>query len=409
MEAQEKRRLSPLQKAILIGVLCIATYVANYYLRHMLSVFTPALTDKVTGRFTEAQIGLLSSTYMIFYAGGQLINGFLGDILSPKKMIFTGLSVAGLMTLLFPYLSNQVLQLINFALLGFSLSMVRGPLMKTISENTEPKYARIICVFFSFASFAGPLIASLFAMLFPERAAFAIAGGLAIVIVTVSAFTLYFLEKHQYVSYKKQEIKKVSSILGVFKLENFAFYLTIACLVEIGAASVSFWIPKYLSNYLGFANDASNLIFSVISICRSFMPFVTLIIFTAIKERDVLMMRVSFAISSVLFLSMIFVGNSLFNIILLILALMALSSCSALLWSIYIPGLGKTGRTSSVNGVLDCSGYIAAALANMAFAMMSTVDWKYVLMIWASIGVIGVIATLLVRIKKQPDVGGGEA
>ena len=68
------------KKALIIGVLCIATYLINYYLRNMLSVFSPQLYD--TGLFTVSHVGLLSSVYMIFYAAGQLVNGFLGDFLS---------------------------------------------------------------------------------------------------------------------------------------------------------------------------------------------------------------------------------------------------------------------------------------------------------------------------------------
>ena len=60
--------------ALWVGIVCICTYVVNYYLRNILSVATPELL--LNGSFTEAGVGLLSSTYMIFYAGGQLVNGF---------------------------------------------------------------------------------------------------------------------------------------------------------------------------------------------------------------------------------------------------------------------------------------------------------------------------------------------
>ncbi|UKI36341.1 MAG: hypothetical protein L6V93_20915 [Clostridiales bacterium] len=40
---------------------------------------------------------------------------------------------------------------------GFGLSMLRGPLVKTISENTIPKHARNICIGFSAAGLCGPL------------------------------------------------------------------------------------------------------------------------------------------------------------------------------------------------------------------------------------------------------------
>lgn len=136
----------------------------------MLSVTTPELLE--SGRYTADGVALLSSVNMIFYAGGQLVNGFLGDMLSPKLMILGGIGLGGASMIIFPFLPFQALRVICFALLGFGLSMVRGPLMKIISENTEAKHARLICVFFSFASFAGPLIASLFVMAFAANLLF---------------------------------------------------------------------------------------------------------------------------------------------------------------------------------------------------------------------------------------------
>ena len=98
---------SDTKKALTIGILCITTYLANYYLRHILSVMTPKLIE--LGEFTLDHIGLLSSAYMLLYAVGQLVNGFLGDILSPKKMVLDGvayLSAAGANLLFASFMKN---------------------------------------------------------------------------------------------------------------------------------------------------------------------------------------------------------------------------------------------------------------------------------------------------------------
>ena len=134
------------------------------------------------------------------------------------------------------------------------------------------------------------------------------------------------------------------------------------------------------------------------------MPFVALAIFRAINERDIPMMRVTFSIATVMFALLIVAPNRWMSIALLAIALMSMSCTSALLWSIYIPSLGKTGRVSSVNGVIDCIGYIAAALANLLFAsVMSNVGWNTVYILWASIGVIGLITTFIFKRKEQKN------
>lgn len=387
------------KKAAFVGTTCVSAYIVNYYLRHILSVLTPTLLS--TGRFNVEHIANLSSTYMLLYAAGQLVNGFLGDIFSPKNMVSIGLFVSGISMVLFPFIPDPALQIICFAVFGFGLSMLRGPLMKIISENTKPNYARLICVFFSFASFAGPLIASLFAMLNEWKLTFVVAGAVALVVGVVIYAVITVMESKGLVTYMKTEVKGISSILAVFKLENIAFYIVVACLVEISAASINQWITTFLTGPLGFAKESANLLYTGISTARSFMPFVALAIFRAIKEKDVPMMRVTFTISALMFALLIIAWNKWASIAFLVLALMSMSCTSALLWSIYIPSLGKTGRVSSVNGVIDCIGYIAAAGANLLFAnVMSNVGWNTVFVLWASIGVIGLAATFILRSKK---------
>lgn len=388
------------KKATVIGVTCIFAYVVNYYLRNVLSVLTPTML--ATGLFTKEHIAALSSTYMLLYAAGQLVNGFLGDILSPKKMASAGLLVAGVSLIAFPFVSFELAQIICFAVFGFGLSMMRGPLMKIISENTRPNHARLICVFFSFASFAGPLVASMFALIRGWNWVFVAAGGVSAALSVVVYLIITIMEKKGLVTYIKTEVKGISSILSVFKIEKIAFYIIVACLVEIGAASIGQWITTFLTEQLTFDKETANLLYSGISTIRSFMPFVSLFIFRAIKEKDMPMMKVTFSISTVMFLMLLIAPNRWFSLAFLTLALMASSATSALLWSIYIPSLGKTGKVSSVNGVIDCLGYIAAAGANLLFAnVMENVGWNTVYILWASIGVIGLVAAFAFGRKKQ--------
>jgi sugar phosphate permease len=229
------------------------------------------------------------------------------------------------------------------------------------------------------------------------------AAGAVAMVFSLFAYVMFTaMEKKGLISYIKNEVKGISSIFAVFKIENIFFYIVVACLVEICAASISQWITTFLTGALGFSAENANFIYTGISTARSFMPFVALAIFRAIKEKDIPMMRVTFFVSAVMFALLIVSTNKWISIALLTLALMSMSCTSALLWSIYIPGLGKTGRVSSVNGVIDCIGYIAAACANFVFArVMSNIGWNTVYILWASIGVIGLVATFTLRRNKK--------
>ena len=75
-----------------------------------------------------------------------------------------GLEVSSCSLCLVPVLQNRALHFICFAVMGFGLSMVRGPLTKLIAENTDSHYAQIVCTLLSAVSYFSPLVASLLAM-----------------------------------------------------------------------------------------------------------------------------------------------------------------------------------------------------------------------------------------------------
>lgn len=386
------------KKSVEIGTLLISAYIINYVLRNLLGVLTPELLE--TACFSVDHIATLSSAYMFSYAIGQLINGFMGDAFSPKKISVGGIALSGTMCIVFVFSSNKIIQLLCFILLGFALSMLRGPFMKIISENTASAHARIICVFLSFSSFAGPLAASLLAMLFDWKRVFISAGIIAIVFAVLVYTVLTVLEHKKQIIYNTSKAIGFSSITDIFKIEKFLFYLLIGCLGEVTAASISFWIPTYLTDYLSFGKDSANLIFSVISVCRAFMPFVTLFIFRLTKENDIRIMRVGFMVATCGFFLLMLRLSDWVSICALAFAMLAISCVNSLLWSIYIPSLGKTGRVSSANGVLDCSGYIAAGLSNIIFAKaMVNIGWNGVFVLWTLIGVIGCLAAVLTKKK----------
>ncbi len=385
------------KNAKIIGIITVTSYVANYFLRNMLGVLTPAMLK--TTSYTKEYIALLSSSYMITYAAGQLLNGILGDILKPGKMVLTGLLAAGTVMIAFPFIGKGVLQVTCFLILGYSLSMLRGPLMKVITENTVPDHARIICVFFSFSSFAGPLIASILAMIFHWRTAFVAAGIITVLVGTGAYSALSYLENKEIVSCRRLSYVTFSSLLEVFKIEGIWFYLIIVSLAEVFGTTLEFWMPTMLNEYILLDESTSNFIFSVIAFITAIVPFAALAIYKLFHEKDVQLIRVAFLVVTVSFAGMMVIPVGIVKVVLLLTIRVMNGFISALLWSIYIPGLGKTGRVSSINGIMDCTGYLAASVATTVFAYAVTnLGWNGSIMVWVLISAMGIVATFM---KKE--------
>lgn len=388
------------KKALIIGTISVFSYIVCYYMRNILSVSTPAMLE--TGKFTKELVGTLSSIYMIAYAVGQLINGVVGDIIKPKIMVSGGLIISGLFSILFALTPIKPIQILCFVFIGFSLSMLRGPLVKTISENTLPKYAQTCCVFFSFSSFAGPLIASLLAILLNWQLTFIISGIFACVISAVVFLVFTALENRKVITFSEtQKNKGLKSISKVFKLDRFIFFMFIGGLVEISASSIGFWIPTFFTDRLGYSKETANMLFSAITLVKALAPFITLAVLKLFRDDELKMINFSFLTGAAFFAAMLLTNNPFVNVTLMLFARLFVGFASTILWSIYIPAQGKTGLVSTVNGVLDFSGYAIAAVANMAFSFtISSLNWNGIIIMWSIMMLSGSIACVIVKVKE---------
>lgn len=388
------------QKAWRIGSFCIATYLASYVTRNILSVSTPEMIKEAF--FTKEYTGLLSSICFIFYAAGQLINGFIGDRVHPKYMIIMGLGISSVSTFVIPIFDNRILHFTAFALIGFGLSMLRGPLMKVISENTAATHARMICTLFSMAGFAGPLIASILSIFFKWRAVFTATGVISVIITVLAVAAITTLEKRGEIKFVPKYDKGIAGILNVFKLEDFIFYMLISSIGEIAGSSITFWIPTYTTEHLGFSNDAASTIYSVVSFSKLFTPFITLLIYEKLIRNGIKLALVMYVISAVFFIAVRFIAAPVLNVSMLIIAKMAAAAASSIVWSAYIPGLARSGKVSSANGVIDAAGYAMASLANVLFStFVGRLGWGGIVNMWYIIMLIGAAVSFIKLTMKK--------
>ena len=388
------------QKAWRIGSFCIATYLASYVTRNILSVSTPEMIKEAF--FTKEYTGLLSSICFIFYAAGQLINGFIGDRVHPKYMIIMGLGISSVSTFVIPIFDNRILHFTAFALIGFGLSMLRGPLMKVISENTAATHARMICTLFSMAGFAGPLIASILSIFFKWRAVFTATGVISVIITVLAVAAITTLEKRGEIKFVPKYDKGIAGILNVFKLEDFIFYMLISSIGEIAGSSITFWIPTYTTEHLGFSKDAASTIYSVVSFSTLFTPFITLLIYEKLIRNGIKLALVMYVISAVFFIAVRFTAAPVLNVSMLIIAKVAAAAASSIVWSAYIPGLARSGKVSSANGVIDAAGYAMASLANVLFStFVGRLGWGGIVNMWYIIMLIGAAVSFIKLIMKK--------
>ena len=158
--------------AVMIGTLCSVSYFAVYIIRNILSAVTPQMVE---GGYTEAYIGSISALYFTFYAIGQLINGAIGDKIKAKWMISIGLAGAGVTNFIFSRVTLiPEAATVAYALSGYFLSMIYGPMTKVVAENTDPLHATRCSLGYTFASFFGSPAAGILASFLAWQSVFAV-------------------------------------------------------------------------------------------------------------------------------------------------------------------------------------------------------------------------------------------
>ena len=399
-----KKLENSIYNAFKIGAACICIYMMSYCIRNLLTVSTAEILKE--GTMTKEKLGFLSAIYYGVYAFGQLINGTVGDTVTPKKMIVPGLLASGIASCLFPFTAHYALQLLCFGVMGFGLSMLRGPLVKIISENMEEKQAQFACVLLAAGVYAGPFIVSFAAVFLRWKYVFLVFGIITVAFSLLGGIVLDRLEKNNIIRINILPGEKVD-FLSVFKVKNFIVFIIISALVEIAGTSIAFWIPSYVSDRLKLSVNLSNTIFSVISMIKFVCPFLCLIILRLFKDNMMRLMRVLFFAAALGHALMNFVTSPILNIIIFAAAQFFSACVSALIWSVYIPSLADTGKVSAANGMLDFAGYFGASAANvMVSSVMGKIGWNGVVYMWSAFMLLGFAVAFYqgVNEKKQSAV-----
>lgn len=389
---ENKRKI---KNAIMIGALSSVSYFVVYFSRNILSAVSPQMIE--SGGYTTEYIGAVSSFFFAFYAVGQLISGVIGDRVKARYMMSVGLVMAGICNLLFPIVVDQAMMAtVIYGITGFFLAMIYAPMTKMVAENTEPLYATRCSVGYEFGALLGSPIAGIAAAVLAWYAAFYLSGGILIGMGIICYAMILFFEKKGIVKYNQFEQKEKKNgkikILIEHRIIKFTFISVITGIVR---TSVVFWLPTYISQYLGFSAEKSANIFTVATFAISMTTFIAVFIYEKLKRNMDLTILLAFISAAVFFAGTYVINHSWGNIICLVLAIMSSNSAACMLWSRYCPSLYQTGMVSTATGYLDFMSYMAAALASKVFAnAVSVIGWKNLIITWFALMILGIIISL---------------
>ena len=385
------------QNAILLGVLCSIAYLAVYFARNVLSAVAAQM--KENGDFTGETIGVLLAAFSVFYAFGQLINGWLGDKLKARYMISLGLVLAGVTNAVYPFVAYMnYVSIIVYGITGFFLSFIYGPMTKVVSENTELIHATRCSLGYTFASFFGSPLAGVVAMMVSWQWAFGI-SSISLIVMGLVCFTSFLmLEKRGIIKYNQFSAKQAQEKAGIKALvceHQLVRFSLVSMITGIIRTSLVGFFTLYFAEHLSFTETEAEGMFSITTIAISAAAFLAIFIYERIGRNMNLSLILWFSFAALGFGSLIFITNKTANIVVLVLSVLASNAAATVLWSIYCPSLYKTGMVSTITGFLDFLSYMAAAAANLIFPyLVVDEDWTRVIIVCFVLMVIAFVISL---------------
>ena len=381
------------------GVLFLSffAYIFAYFSRLNINATIPAMQASLS--LTDMQIGIITSSFFWVYAFGQLINGFLGDRLQPHLMISTGLIGTAICNFLFQ-IQTQLLPLaIIWALNGYFQSMLWGPILRSLTNWSEPKQMVTASFTMSVSCIIGQAFATSFTSFLSARADWrlcfiipAIAALIYGIFIMVSfkgkpdeSDFVYDSTALKESDTKKQEAQKTPFLKFVL-LANIPILIIIAVMQGIIKGGFSVWFPKILSD-TGLIPDNS---IWIILLLLPVVNFIAVGITNFVKKKygtdNYPILFTLYTVASVVSLLLVLISGSTLTFTLLMLIFSIIVNAIGPVLTSYIPfTFAKYKWVSLGAGMIDFAIYLGSALQSLVVGAISgegMAKWQNVAVFW---------------------------
>lgn len=388
-----------------IFIFCWLAYTSSYLGRLN---YSACLVDIMGDLYiTKTLAGAVSTGFLASYGAGQLINGLLGDRVSPKYMIFTGLFGAGICNFLMGINSLPYCLIVIWCLNGFFHSMLWSPIIKCFSEwlsgSNREKAALNISTTIPIGMVISYLISSVCLRFFSWRTNFLFVGLWLVAMSFVWFVGICSMKneiEHNRIivmandNEEKTVIQNSPSLIRVILSTGLLFAVVGIFFNGILKDGVPQWIPTYLTEAYGIASSSaafSSIIFSVINLSGA---YIAAFVNKRTGSNELKTSAIMFIIStSALFLLKVFSGKSLILALVLIsLAVSVMHGANTMFLSFMPLRFSKVGKASSVTGFLNACSYISSAVSTLVMGYLAeNSGWNTLIMMWVGVSLVGLV------------------
>ena len=400
----------------LLFLLCWSAYVFTYLGRLNYSACLVAIVS--AEGWTKAQAGLIATGFFATYGLGQLVNGCIGDRLSPRFMVGSGLLLSGIINLLFPLMPHPSLALVLWCVNGFVQSMIWSPMLRQLSEwlPTEPRMKA--CINMNSTVPVGTLLvyglSAAFVYLASWKLAFFTSGvlviGMSLLWITgigaiqkklepVEAAELPVAQEAAVAAGKPDSLWKLA-LLSALPLCMIGIFMQ--GMLKDG---VTTWIPTFLEENFGMAESASILCTTVVPIINLGGVYLASWLNRKHLHNELKTAAVFFAagFTTLMLLAFLPMTSAAFSLLLLAATTTFMMSINTMMASIVPSFYVSYGACSTATGLLNSAAYVGCALSSYGNgAIVERFGWNSIMYIWCVCALLGGLACgLAVKRWKQ--------
>ena len=384
-----------------IFTVCYLAYTLIYVARLNLSVSSTCFIEAQI--LDSAGIGLLGGVFSVIYAFSRLINGYISDNISPRRMIGVGLLIVGISNICMGLLPGIAGLVVLWGLNAFGQSMLWGPILRivanTYDEQTAKKITSYMVTSVTTGNIAGIILNTVIINKIGFKFAFVIPGIMAIIFCGIVRLTLKKVVHSSPDQYEKKHIP----ITSLFKVPIVRRVLIPAIFHGMIKDNISVWmtiffVDKYninLSQSAGFV-----LFIPIIGfIGRITYPFCHKL--AKMNEHTVSVFAFALCVISAAVLCIGTVPPAVAAICLSLLYAGASIANTSIL-SIFPLQFAESDNVASVSGIMDFATYFGAGVSSFIYGnAINALGYTPMFLSWAIISVISIIV-LRPLITKGP-------
>ena len=396
-----------------LTILCSAAYFVSYLTRVNFAAVIAAII--AAGDVDKTTAGAVTTIGFITYGVGQLISGKLGDVINPKKLMFAGFILTGLMNLSIPFCPNGAAMCVVWGVNGFAQSLMWPPMVKIMKSAMTNEYYDKGCVAVSWGSTGATiliyLISPLIITLTSWRGVFFVNSSAALIMSAVWWLLITRIEKETGLYYpvstdnknKEKGRKKLtaSMCLPLLVFTMLAIFFQ-GCLRD----GVTTWVPTYISEVFRLRSEASILSGVIVPVFSLASIQLASIIYNKMGKKPYKCAGVMFVVG------IISTGLlALFNDKSIILTIMLCALCVGCMHGInlilvcMLPAIyADEDNMSTLSGTLNFTTYVGSAASTYGFALLSdSFGWGGTCISWLAIALLGTVMCILGGIKDKTN------